>query len=66
MSARGFVVLFVVYTLVLAVPAAVWHYHVDPSLGGGVFVLLHVFNIGLGIWNTGRAISMGLIYGWKS
>ena len=66
MSTRVVVVICVLYTFVLAVPATVWHYHVDPSLGGGVYVLLHMFNVGLGIVNIFRAIDMGRRYGWKS
>jgi hypothetical protein len=66
MSARGWVAFFIAYTLLMAIPSAVWNYHVDPSLGGGVLVLVHLFNIGLGLFNIGRAIADGLTYGWKS
>ena len=64
MNVIGFVVLFVVYTAI-AIGAAVWHYSVDASLGGGL-VILHVFNIGIGLYNLGVAIACGIDFGWKS
>lgn len=65
MNAIGFLIIFVLYTAV-AIAAAVWCYSLDPSFGGGVLILLHVFNIGLGLVNIARSIAFGIEFGWKS
>jgi len=64
MSARAFVAVFVVYTLV-AITGLVFHLSVDPY-GESWWLIAHIVNITLGLINIFRAVMLGVEYGWKS
>lgn len=58
MNALKWVIVLVLYTAFAVIVAAnSWH---------GEWIVLHVFNIGLGVFNLVTCIGMGLRYGWTS
>ena len=64
MSARGFLAIFIAYILI-AFSVLLYHFSVDPD-GASAYMLLHLFNVGIGINGIWQSIDAGLRFGWKS
>lgn len=63
MSARGFVIVWVLY-LLIAIGAMVLFSNVQEN--AELLGVLHAFNLAMGIYGIANAIDMGRRFGWKS
>lgn len=64
MSTRNCLFLSVFY-IIIAFSGLFFHIIFCPD-SASPWVLLHLFNVVVGIFNVFQAISMGLKFGWKS